>query len=205
VAIAADRPLSLRATALASLVRVAPDAAIPVVEEWSGSENWLARFYAARALAGAPWPSSAAHLEPLIRDGDARVVTEALTSAAAASSDSAAAAYRWFLEGLAAPDVMVRAAAARGIARAPRTMDLPVLLQAYERASSDSVTDAAVAIVEALGALAAADVPVDRSFFVRCTRAPDAVERRAGAAHIGDAGRSGAPAEQHRSAAARER
>ncbi len=201
VAIATDRPLSLRATALASLVRIAPDAAIPVVEEWRGSENWLTRFYAARALAGGPWPSSAAHLEPLIRDDDARVVTEALTSAAAASSDSAAAAYRWFLEGLAARDVMVRAAAARGIARAPRSMDLPVLLQAYERASSDSVTDAAVAIVEALGALAAADVPVDRSFFVRFTRAPDAVVRRAVATHIGDAWGSVAPVETRRRAA----
>jgi len=201
VATAGDRPLSLRAAALASLVQVAPDAGMPVVAEWSGSENWLIRFYAARALAGGAWPKAAVRLEPLMRDDDARVVTEALTSAAAASSDSAAAAYRWFLEGLAASDVMVRAAAARGIARAPRTMDLPVLLQAYERSMSDSLTDASVAIVEALGALAAADVPVERSFFLRFSRASDAIVRRAVATHIGDAWGSVAPVETRRAAA----
>ncbi len=181
---AADRPLSLRAAALAALARVAPSDALRPIEAWAAASEWLQRFYAARALGGVAWPGAAAPLALLVRDSDPRVVAEALVAAAQAP-DSAALPYRWFIEGLAAGDVMVRAAAARGLARAPRTQDLPLLLQAYERATADSLTDAAVATVEALGALRDAGVPAERSFFVRFARAGDAIVRRAVNAHLG--------------------
>ncbi|MHB1168183.1 MAG: peptidylprolyl isomerase [Longimicrobiales bacterium] len=196
----AAQPLSLRAAALASLTQAAPHAALPVIDEWSGSDEWLVRFYAARALAGAEWPAPEAVLERLARDTDPRVTAEALASAATLP-DSASAPYRWFVEGLAASDVMVRAAAARGIARAPRPMDLPLLLQAYERATSDSLTDAAVATAEALGALQDAGVPVERSFFVRFPRAQSDIVRRAVNTHIGSDWGALTPVETGRTAA----
>lgn len=181
---AADRPLSLRAAALAALVRVDSAAATSIVGAWQRSDQWLVRFYAARALAGAAWSASSALLEQLVRDSDARVAAEALTSAAEAAGSSGSA-YRWFVEALGAPDVMVRAAAARGIARSPRPTDLPLLLQAYEISARDSLNDAAVAVVEALGELRETGIPVERSFFVRFARSPNAIVRRAVATHIG--------------------
>lgn len=194
---AETRLLSLRAAALAALAQVESGEALAIAERWSASEQWLVRFYAARALAGASWPSSAGVLERLVRDADARVATEALTSAAAAA-ESGSVTYRWFVEGLAAPDVMVRAAAARGIGRAPRPTDLPLLLQAYERSAQDSLTDAAVAAVEALGALRETGSPVERSFFVRFPPARSAIVRRAVATHIGSGWGAAAPVESER-------
>lgn len=192
-----DRPLSLRAAALAALARVAMPDALPLIEAWADAPLWLQRSYAARALGGAPWPAAAAPLASLVRDDDPRVVAEALTGAAEAP-DTAALPYRWFVESLAAGDVMVRAAAARGLARAPRAQDLPLLLQAYERTAADSLTDAAVATVEALGSLRDAGVPAERSFFVRFDRARDAIVRRAVAARLGSDWGPVAPVESDR-------
>jgi cyclophilin family peptidyl-prolyl cis-trans isomerase len=67
----------------------------------------------------------------------------------------------------------VRAAAARGLARRNSVEDFDVLLQAYERARADSVRDAAVAIVDALGRVKNAGAPVDRSFFLRFPEPPE--------------------------------
>ncbi len=182
---APSAPLSLRASALAAYARTAPASAARVADEWADATDWLQRFYAARALAAAPWTNAQPVLTRLARDADARVAAEAL-GAIAASTDTLPLGHAFYVEGLGAADVMVRAAAARGMGRHPRPMDLPLLLQAYARATRDTLNDAALAAVEALGSLQDAGVPVDRSFFVRFERAPDMIVRRAVASRLGD-------------------
>ena len=181
----ADAPLALRAAALEATVRIAPTAGAAVATRWSADPDWLTRMYAARALAAAPWSAAQSTLVRLARDSDARVAAEALT-AVAAGRDTVAEAYALYVEGLAAADVMVRASAARGLAPRARPMDLPLLLEAYQRASTDSLNDAALAIVQALGELQTRGTPVDRAFFVRFPRAADPNVRAAVARALGD-------------------
>jgi cyclophilin family peptidyl-prolyl cis-trans isomerase len=193
----ADSPLSARAAALAALARIAPARATAIAQEWASSPEWLTRFYAARALGAAPWHRARPILTALARDVDPRVGAEAVGAVA----DTATTAYPLYIEALAARDVMVRAAGARGLAARPRPMDMPILLQAYARAATDSLNDAAIAAVEALGALVATGTPADRAFFVRFPRSPDPIVRRAVAVHIGPAWGDVAAVETGRSSA----
>src|SRR5690606_21899679 len=59
-------------------------------------------------------------------------------------------------------------------------------MEAYAVAQRDSVNDAALAAVEALGALAARGVPVARSFFLRFPRSEDPLVRAAVARRLDD-------------------
>ena len=177
--------IPLRGAALGGLARVAPEPALPLVDAWLGSGEWLERWYAAGALGALPWGEVSTRARRLLMDADARLAAAGL-QAAAQSADTAAAGQTLFLEGLAHPDPWVRAAAIGGIANRADAADLPVLLQAYERAQRDkAVNDAIIAAVDALGALAAKDVPVSRSFFLRFARSPDPVVRAHVAARLG--------------------
>ena len=169
---------ALRAQALASLVRVSPQAGAELTRAWAERPDWLGRFYAARALGAAPWSAAQSGLRALVRDSDPRVAAEALTSVVA-SGDTAASAYAFYLEGLASADHLVRAAALRGLERRASAADLPALLQAYERALLDADNDAALAAVAALGRLAEIGVPVARTFFLRFRSPADPAVRAA--------------------------
>ena len=179
----AARP-ALRGAALAALLRVAPEEARPHADEEAGRPDWLARLYAARALAAAPWT----HAEPLVRrlarDPDPRVAAAAL-AAAAAAADTTAPARALFIEALASADALVRAAALQGLGRRPEPADLPLLLEAYERARHDTIPDAALAAIDALGALADRGTPVAHSFLRRFPRPEDPLVRaKIGRAHV---------------------
>jgi len=176
--------LALRGAALASLARTAPSRGIDRAAAFAASPDWLVRFYAARALAAAPWNVALPTLRRLQHDRDPRVAAAAMESILAAG-DSAAAAYPLYLDGLASADPMVRAAALRGIARRPDPADLPHIFTAYERSLRDTLNDATLAAVDALGALAAAGVPVARSFFLRFPRSDDPVVRDLVARRLG--------------------
>jgi cyclophilin family peptidyl-prolyl cis-trans isomerase len=74
---------------------------------------------------------------------------------------------RVFLEQLASPHVLVRAAAAGALGRTGDAADMEPLLLAWDRARQDPTREAAVAATSALGRLVRAGVPADRSFWLR--------------------------------------
>lgn len=165
VALDVGRPDGLRTAALHSLVRVDALPAVDVANAWSDSARWILRYHASRALGATAWSTAAGTLQRLARDPHYLVAAEAL-GAIRAAADTVLDLRRTWIEGLGAAHPLVRAAAARGLGR-HGAADLDVLLHSYDRARSDSVPDAALATVEALGRLAGVGVPVERPFFAR--------------------------------------
>jgi cyclophilin family peptidyl-prolyl cis-trans isomerase/HEAT repeat protein len=183
------RPDGLRTSALAAWVRLDPAAAVPAAGTWADSARWILRYHAARSLGTAPWPQPAAVLERLTRDTSRLVAAEAFTALRAAA-DSLPEARRIYIQGLGAGDLLVRAAALRGLARHATVADLDLLLQAYARAQQDDANDAAIAALEALGRLRAAGVTVEHAFHARFGTGPaprDPALHRAVVQHIGAA------------------
>lgn len=170
--------IALRAAALAGLLRNDPDRGTQIAGGLSRDTHWLNRLYAARALTAAPKDWGVPRLIELAYDDDPRVASTALSGLATVPAEDAPDLHRLFIEQLGAADLGTRAAALRGIARRATPAELPVLLDAYERAGHDKENDAALAAVAALGALAEQGVPVARSFFQRFPRSPDPIVRR---------------------------
>jgi cyclophilin family peptidyl-prolyl cis-trans isomerase/HEAT repeat protein len=154
----------VRTAALTGLLAVDPPAAASIALQWTDSTRWILRFHALRALGPMPWAEKARALERLARDENVMVATAALGRIVA---DSAADARRVFIDRLASANPYIRAAAARGLGGRSGAADIDILLQAYQAARRDSVRDAAVAIVDALGRIGRTGVPVDRSFYLR--------------------------------------
>jgi cyclophilin family peptidyl-prolyl cis-trans isomerase/HEAT repeat protein len=171
-------PLALRSAALGGVLRNAPEQGLPVAHELARADQWLTRLYAARALA-VPDTRAVALLTELAHDHDARVAATALGGLAELPSEFAAGTRRLFVEQLGAADVRVRAAALQGLTRGAAAADLPVFLDAYERATFDqAMDDAARAAITALGTLASQGLPVQRAFFHRFERSPNPIVRR---------------------------
>lgn len=160
------RPDAVRAAALAALMRSAPETGAAVARDWAASDRWLLRMHAATTLGGAASIAHAALLETLARDPSQLVAARALASLGTAT-DTLPALRRIYLEQLASPHILVRAAAASGLGRQPSSADLDPLLLAYERARADATPEAATAAVNALGRLIREGVPADRAFFAR--------------------------------------
>jgi cyclophilin family peptidyl-prolyl cis-trans isomerase/HEAT repeat protein len=187
VALDAARPGGLRSAALLTWARLDAAGAAPVASAWADSAHWLLRYHAARALGAAGWQHAAQPLQGLARDPHPLVSAEAL-GAIRTAADSAAHPRQLYVERLGAAHPLVRAAAARALERSATPADLDLLLHAYERAWQDSIRDAAIAAVDALGALVRAGTPVHRAFFARFgERGPpaDAAVRRAIERRIG--------------------
>jgi cyclophilin family peptidyl-prolyl cis-trans isomerase/HEAT repeat protein len=167
-AIAADqaRTDGLRTAALAVAMRLDPSASLRLAVDWMDSTRWILRYHAARSAGSAPWAAGAGLLQRLARDSSDVVAAEAL-NAIRSLADTTQHARRLFIEGLAAPGVLTRAAAIRGLGRSSGGADLDLLLQAYEHSLRDVSPEASLAAVEALGRLRTAGVPADRSFFAR--------------------------------------
>jgi cyclophilin family peptidyl-prolyl cis-trans isomerase/HEAT repeat protein len=183
------RPTGLRSAALDAWAAVDPAAAVVLAGQWADSSRWILRHHAARSLRAAPWSVSGGTLRRLSRDPDP-VVAAAALDAARLSADTLADARALFIEGLGTSHVLVRAAAARGIGHAAGPADLDLLLQAYARTLGDTLPDAAVAVVEALGDLGDRGLPVRNAFFLRFgTEGPPASP----AVHRAIAGRLGPP------------
>jgi cyclophilin family peptidyl-prolyl cis-trans isomerase len=89
-----------------------------------------------------------------------------------------------YVQALSSGDVMIRAAGASGLERLARPSDFSALMDAYERARSDTLNDAALAVIDALAALSKKGIPVSRSFLLRFPRSPDPVVRQRFAARI---------------------
>lgn len=176
--------LPLRAAALSALIRVDADRGAAAALALADSPDWLARLYAARALGAGRWASAEQLLRRLAADADSRIHAAALASIASIAADTIPAVRALYIRGLASPDPVARAAALRGLARRADPGDLPLILEAYAAAQRDTINDALLAAVDALGALDARGVPVARSFFLRFSRPEDPLVRAAVAARI---------------------
>ena len=167
VALNNARSDGVRTAALRAWMRVDPQAATRVAEQWADSSRWLLRLHAVRTLAVRPWSESGPLLQRLARD------THYLVAAAAlAAADSTVELRALYIERLGAEHPLVRAAAARGLARRTAVADFDVLLHAYDRARRDTIDNARLAIIDALGRLRTAGVPVANSFFLRYPQPP---------------------------------
>jgi cyclophilin family peptidyl-prolyl cis-trans isomerase/HEAT repeat protein len=160
------RPMGLRAAALGAWAAVDAAPAAALAGQWADSSRWILRYHAARSLRAAPWDASGGTLRRLSRDPDP-VVAAAALDAARGSADTITDARTLFIEGLGAGHALIRAAAARGIGHAAGPADLDLLLQAYARTLGDTIPDAAVAVVEALGDMGERGLPVRNAFFLR--------------------------------------
>jgi cyclophilin family peptidyl-prolyl cis-trans isomerase/HEAT repeat protein len=180
-----DQPAGLRSAALQSLTAVAPGEAAAVVLELALAPGWRARAAAGRALAVLNPPQRAA-LEALVRDPDPRVGAATLQAAVDAAGDAVGALRPLLIESLGAADVQMRTAALNGLARLRDPATLPALLDGYARAQRDTSNNAALAALDALGALREATVPVANAFVRRFPRSEDYLVRQRAIARLGE-------------------
>jgi cyclophilin family peptidyl-prolyl cis-trans isomerase/HEAT repeat protein len=192
VAMDTSKPIFLRTTALASLAEVDEAAAAEVADAFMREPGWrprsaAARIYA-RAAGKADFAASPLHsrLDAVIRDPDGRVSTAALEAAVGAAGDSVARVRPLLEAGLRNPDFYARVNAIGGLGAIADPASAPALFDAYARAQRDSMDDAAIAAVDALGAVAKKDPSVARAFFARFPRSGDYLVRQHAATAFGD-------------------
>jgi len=183
-ALNASAPEALRTTAIAALAEVAPAQAREVAGALAREPGWRIRAAAARAYAEIGDRDA---VTALARDAEGRVSATAIEAAVGAAGDTAVAPIRNLLiESLGARDVIQRTNALGGLGKLADPATLPVLLDAYDRAHADTINDAALAAVDALGELAKKDASAARSFFARFQRSGDYLVRQRAAAAFGD-------------------
>lgn len=187
-----SKPIALRTTALAALAEVDAASAATAADALMRESGWRSRAAAARVYAAAakqpaysPSPLRS-RLESAVRDPDGRVATAALEAAVAAAGDSAARIRPLLLAGMENPDFYARVNAITGIGQIADPADAPALLDAYARAQRDSMDDAALAAVDALGVLGKKDTGVARAFFGRFGRSGDYLVRQHVATAFGE-------------------
>jgi cyclophilin family peptidyl-prolyl cis-trans isomerase/HEAT repeat protein len=186
------RPVFVRQTALAALGAVDPQAALRVLPQVENGPEWRLRAGAAR-IYGAD-SIARAELLRMVSDPDGRVVSAGLEAALAA--DTAARTLRpLLLAGVAVADPVARTNALAGLTALADPATLPVVLDAYQRAQSDSLNDAALAAVDAVAAIARKDPAAAGQFFARFPRSGDYLVRQRVQTALGDSlsGAWGAP------------
>ncbi|MDB4947635.1 MAG: Peptidyl-prolyl cis-trans isomerase (rotamase) - cyclophilin family [Gemmatimonadetes bacterium] len=185
VAMDARAPIGLRTAALAALVTVSPSTAKEVAAIASTDQSWRMRAAAGQAFAALA-ADGRAGMQALARDADPRVAASVLGAAVEAAGKDPAPLRALLIESLGHADVQVRANAANGLAALADPSTLPLLLDAYARAARDTVNDAALAAVDALGALKPSRDAAARAFLARFPRAADELVRHHVRAAFGD-------------------
>ena len=183
VALDVNRPIFLRTTALAALAEVSPGDAAPVAAAFANESGWRQRAAAAAAFGETGDP---ARVAALAREADGRVSAAAVAAAVAAAGDSVSRIRSQLLDWLGLPDVVARTNALGGLAQLADPATVPQLLDAYERAQRDSLNDAALAAVDALGAIRRKDPSAARAFFARFQRSGDYLVRQRVQTAFGD-------------------
>jgi cyclophilin family peptidyl-prolyl cis-trans isomerase/HEAT repeat protein len=192
VAMASSKPIFLRTTALASLAEVDEAAAAEVADQFLREQGWRQRAAAARVYARAAGKADFAasslrpRLDMTLLNPDGRVSTAALEAAIGAAGDSRARIRPLLEAGLGNTDFYARVNAIAGLGQVGDPAAAPALFDAYARAQRDSMDDAALAAVDALGALAKKDPSIARAFFARFPRSGDYLVRQHAAAAFGD-------------------
>lgn len=193
VAMDPARPVFVRTTALSALVVVAPAEARGVADAFAATDGWRYRTEAARAYANA---GAGERALPFAQDRDGRVAFAAIEALHAAADDSVARLRPLFLQALQHPDVMARTQALNGLLTLADPSTRDAVLAAYERAQRDTLNDAALAALDALGAIAKKDASTAEAFFSRFSRSGDYLVRQRAATAFGDSvatARWGAP------------
>lgn len=180
---------------LLGLVRVDRTVGVRRAAAWITHLDWRKRLVGAEALGILGGDTALTWLEALLDEADERVVAGAFGTLIRADSVAAA---EWARVLLGRRDPVVRTLAANEIARAPVMADLELLAQAYELAQDDPVPDAAIAAVEALGALSrlgpSQAFAVEDRFLARVPACDDYLVRRAAEQSLPVAARRWGPA-----------
>jgi HEAT repeat protein/cyclophilin family peptidyl-prolyl cis-trans isomerase len=145
---------TLRAAAFGALARTDPDLFLTVLSGLDADSHWSVRAAVASALGSFDAARARPRLSVMLDDGDQRVIPSVLTSLVAARVPDAETI---LLDRLAkADDVVVRQAAASGLARLKAARAVPALSAAYERSEKDPTYVARAAILAAVVELDAA-------------------------------------------------
>ncbi|MDH3289912.1 MAG: HEAT repeat domain-containing protein [Gemmatimonadota bacterium] len=190
-----DRVFAIRREALLGLSRLDRATAIRRAAAWITDSDWQLRASGAAALGVLSGDTAIAWLERLLGDADGRVAAAALTALSRADSSWARELAPELLSHL---DPVVRALAANAVRDAPSPTDIAALVEAYARAQRDPVPDARIAVVEALGAVAALGptpaYTVEDRFLSRFPTCDDYLVRRSAERHLSVAARRWGPA-----------
>jgi cyclophilin family peptidyl-prolyl cis-trans isomerase/HEAT repeat protein len=189
------QPFAVRRNAVIGLARVAGVRSLDVVSEWLQSTDWLSRMVAAEALGHITADTVISWLVYFAtQDPDPRVAAVALASLSAVGPDTATV---WARQLITHRDAVVRANAADRLGAAADPGDIKRLVQGYRLAERDSISDARIAIVGALGRIAergfAERVAVEDEFLTQFPTCRDYVVRRAAATLFPEAARRWGP------------
>jgi cyclophilin family peptidyl-prolyl cis-trans isomerase/HEAT repeat protein len=188
-----SRPVSIRQTALAALADVDSTRAAEVARALETSPEWRLRSAAVRALAEHGPGNN--RLMTFVSDPDPRIGAAAIEQALTAAGDSVGLLRGLLMAGLAHRDAIVRTNALSGLARLADPATLPAVLDAYQRAQTDTLNDAALAAVDVVAAIDKKQPGAAAQFLARFPRSGDYLVRQRVQAAWGDtlAGAWGAP------------
>lgn len=181
-----DRGLyATRRAALLGLARVDRATALRKSAAWITNDDWLIRATGAEALGTIGGDTAVAWLVELTQDPDPRAVARAFRALREPAPRRAAVLA---VELLASDDAVVRAAAADHLRDHARGVHGGPLVDALERALDDSIPQARLAAIEALGAVATLGVAerlaVEEAVLARVPAIDDYLARRAAARHL---------------------
>lgn len=188
------RPFGIQRTALIGYARVAGDRALEPIQEWLASDNWMNRAAGAEALGHIARDSIVPWLTYLTQERDPRVAAVALTSLSAIAPDTATV---WARQLIGHRDAVVRAVAAERLGAAANPADIGRLVAGYRLAQRDSIPDARIAAMGALGRIAARGIAerlaVEDRFLNAFPRCDDYLVRRAAQDRFPEAARRWGP------------
>jgi cyclophilin family peptidyl-prolyl cis-trans isomerase/HEAT repeat protein len=181
----AGRPIALRQAALLALASGEPEGERRVADGFVRSDAWRLRAAAVRALM-IVGEDERVELIGLVGDPDGRIAAALLDQAATTLRDHPGGGRMLLIQALDHADPVVRAAALAGLARTRQGGLLPLAFEGYRRALADTVNDATLAAVAAIGALAAAHPDTWPAFFTAFPRSEDPLVRMAVRSALGD-------------------
>jgi cyclophilin family peptidyl-prolyl cis-trans isomerase/HEAT repeat protein len=146
-----DPTPGIRGAAMRAVARLEPDTFMGALSGLDPDRDWTVRVAQAQALATIPPQQGLPRLTLMLEDTDQRVLPAVIAALAAAKAPGAD---RILIERLKAPDFVVRAAAANGLAELKAAAAVPLLLDLYRGSAGDSTY---VARAAALGAAARID------------------------------------------------
>jgi cyclophilin family peptidyl-prolyl cis-trans isomerase/HEAT repeat protein len=184
-----NTPSHIRALLVSALDVIRPASLESLTATLVSDPDWRVRSALATAIA-ARRLDAVDPLTALARDRDPRVAASTLSAIVEAFDPASLATVRTLLlEMLNSPDTHVRAAAAEGLSILVDPSTFPALLDAYDRAQRDIQNDAAIAAIDAISAMRAADLVPERAFFARFARHGDHRVRMRAIERFGDAAR----------------
>jgi cyclophilin family peptidyl-prolyl cis-trans isomerase/HEAT repeat protein len=179
------RPVFIRQTALAALADVDSTRAAEVARGLETSPEWRLRAAAVRALVESDGPGNH-RLMTFVADSDPRIGAAAIEQALTAAGDSVGRVRALLMAGLAHRDAIVRTNALAGLARLADPATLPAVLDAYQRAQTDTLNDAALAAVDVVAAIDKKQPGAAAQFLARFPRSGDYLVRQRVQAAWGD-------------------